>query len=34
MSPGKFHNADMLKIYYLNEEICPFKLFINAHSKD
>ena len=29
---GKFHNADILKIYYLNEETCPSQLSRKAHS--
>ena len=28
----KFHNADMLKIHFLNREICPSQLFRKAHS--
>ena len=31
---GKFHNADMVKIYYLNEETCTSKRFGKAHSND
>ena len=29
---GKFHNVDMLEIYYSNEKTCPSQLFRKAHS--
>ena len=29
---GEFHDADLLKIYYVNEENCHSQLFRKAHS--